>query len=403
MEVLVETKRGIQGSRKHISESCTECGACVSECRFLQQYGTPKQIAESFDSAVNEHQSMPFECSLCGLCSAVCPAGLSPDALFLDMRRSLVRLGVNDLSDYAGLLGYERRGTSRRYSWYGLPGECDTVFFPGCAFPGSRPDQTIKLFDILGRNIPNLGIVLDCCTKPSLSLGRQDYFNAMFGELKEYLLRRGVETVLVACPNCYQVFSRYAPELTVLTVYEVLAKTGLPIATGKLSGSVTIHDPCVSRFAVSVQEAARILVAGTGLSIDEMPSSGRYTVCCGEGGAVACLDSDLADGWVEKRVNDANGRMAITYCAGCLHILKKRMPTGHVIDLVLDPDEALAGRAKVSSAPFMYLNRLRLKKHFQKSVKTAVSRERTFLARDNTGKVGFIKRLKRITYKAIKR
>ena len=394
MEVLAETKAGLEGPRDHIARSCTECGACVSECRFLQQYGTPRQIAESFDPAVREHQTMPFECSLCGLCSAVCPAGLSPDALFLDMRRFLVREGLNDLTGYAGLLGYERRGTSRRYTWYGLPDGCDTVFFPGCAFPGSRPDQTIKLFDILAKSIKNLGIVLDCCTKPSLSLGRQDYFNVMFGEFKEYLLRQGVENVLVACPNCHQVFSRYAPELTVLTVYEVLAKTGLPVAVGgKIAGTVTIHDPCVSRLAGSVQEAARTLVAGTGLTIEEMPSSGRYTVCCGEGGAVACIDPELADEWGNKRAGDAAGRRAITYCAGCTHLLNKLMPTSHVIDLVLDPAAALSGNSKVSRAPFTYLNRLRLKKHFQRNMSAVATRERTFAGGVETSKSGFLKPL----------
>ena len=384
----------MQRSSGHGIDYCTECGACVSECRFLQQYGTPKQIAETFDPSVGEHQTMPFECSLCGLCSAVCPSGLSPDAMFLDMRRALVKQGLNDLTDYAGLLGYERRGTSRRYTWYGLPAGCDTVFFPGCAFSGTRPDQTKRLFDIIAAMIPNLGIVFDCCTKPSLSLGRQDYFNAMFGELKDYLLRQGVETVLVACPNCFKVFAEYAPELTVRTVYEVLERSNVPAGVReKYAGTVTVHDPCVSRFSKSVQSAARSLVARAGFTIEEMPSSGRYTVCCGEGGAVACLDPDMAEEWSKKRMNDSEGRRTITYCAGCTHLLSKRMPTSHVIDLVLDPDAALAGKAKVSNAPFTYLNRLRLKRYFQAKLAAAVTRERIFTSGAEKKRGGFSKPL----------
>lgn len=389
-----ETGRDLRNSLDHVAGSCTECGVCVKKCGFLQQYGTPMKIAETFDSSAKEHQVMPFECSLCGLCSAVCPSELRPDAMFLEMRRSAVRQGANDFAEYGGLLGYEQRGTSRRYSWYGLPAGCDTIFFPGCAIPGTRPDQTIKLFAMLSETVPNLGIVFDCCTKPSLSLGRQEYFSAMFGELKDYLVGQGIRTVLVACPNCHKVFTEYAPELTVRTVYEVLAETGMPaMADGKLTGTVTIHDPCVSRFSGEMQSAARTLVAKTGLDIEEMPSSGRHTVCCGEGGAVACLNPELADEWGKKRVSDAAGRRAITYCAGCTNHLSTRMPTSHVVDLLLDPAAALAGKAKVSRAPFTYLNRLRLKRHFQKNLAAAVIRERTFTAGVEAKKRGFLKPL----------
>ncbi|HTG01682.1 MAG TPA: (Fe-S)-binding protein [Nitrospirota bacterium] len=297
--------------------------------------------------------------------------------------------GVVDLNAYAGLLAYERRGTSRRYTWYGMPAGCDTVFFPGCALPGTRPEQTKKLFTMLCGAIPNLGIVLDCCTKPSLSLGRQQYFETMFGELKTYLVENGIRTVLAACPNCYKVFSEHAPELTVRSVYEILSEADI-FARGaeKLAGTVTIHDPCVSRFSGSLQKAARALVAGTGLAIQEMQSSGRFTVCCGEGGAVGCLNPDLAGEWTSKRANESAGRTVVTYCAGCTHYLSARMTASHVVDLLFDPHAALSGRARVSRAPMTYINRLRLKWYFRKKMEAAISRERKSAAGNNFDKEG---------------
>jgi uncharacterized membrane protein YdjX (TVP38/TMEM64 family)/Fe-S oxidoreductase len=374
-----------------ISSLCTSCMVCVSECRFLQRYGTPRHIAETFDPARKEHLAMPFECSLCGLCAAVCPESLSPDRMFIEMRRSAVDQGMNEFAEYGGLLGYERKGVSRRFSWYGLPAGCETVFFPGCALPGTRPEQTLKVFETMGAAIPSLGIVFDCCTKPSHDLGRTEYFSAMFNEMKGYLLSQGVKTVLVACPNCFKMFTEYAPELTVTTIYEVLAVKGITSAT--LSGVVTIHDPCVSRMEMKTQAAVRSLVAGVGLTIEEMPHSGKTALCCGEGGAVACLEPAFAEEWGKKRKKETAGRRTITYCAGCTSMLNAYTPTSHLVDLLFEPEAAMAGKARVSRAPFTYLNRLGLKKRFRKSMTAATSRERTFTGGEGRNRGSIIKPL----------
>ncbi|NTV48684.1 MAG: hypothetical protein HGB32_03000 [Geobacteraceae bacterium] len=375
-----------------VSAGCTQCGLCVEECRFLQRYGTPKKIADSFDPSQKELLVMPYECSLCGLCTAVCPEPVDPDAMFLEMRREAVRRGNNQFFEYGGLLGYERKGVSRRFSWYGLPTGCDTIFFPGCALPGTRPAQTRTVFETLQSSIPALGIVFDCCTKPSHDLGRQEYFNAMFGEMSDYLVGRGVKTVLVACPNCYKMFSEYSPDLSVRTIYEALLESGAgDIAT--VTGTVTIHDPCVIRSFERPQDSVRALVVGTGLTIEEMPHNRQTTLCCGEGGAVACLEPEFADDWGKKRKREAIGRRTVTYCAGCTHMLGAHTPTSHVVDLLTDPAATIAGKAKVSKAPFTYLNRLKLKKHFMNTLKTASSRERIFNGGEEPGKRGFLKPL----------
>lgn len=374
-----------------MSSLCTGCGVCVRECRFLQRYGTPKHIADTFDPLRKEQLAIPFECSLCGLCSAVCPEHIDPDTLFIEMRRCSVDQGMNAFIEYGGLLGYERKGTSRRFSWYGLPTGCDTVFFPGCALPGTRPEQTKQVFAALQHTIPNLGIVFDCCTKPSHDLGRVEFFSAMFGELRDYLLAQRIRNVLVACPNCLMVFSDYAPELTVRTVYEALDEQGLSIPA--VTGTVTIHDPCVSRMKAAPQQAVRGLVEQAGLRIEEMPHNKATTLCCGEGGAVVCLEPEFADEWGKQRKKEAAGRRIITYCAGCTHILDSHTPTSHVVDLLFAPQETMAGKARVSKTPMTYLNRLKLKKHFQNTLTVAVSRERTFTGGEEQKKGGWIRPL----------
>lgn len=372
-------------------ERCVECGFCQKECKFLQQFGSPKSLA-LLDSSIKDHQATAFECSLCGLCAEVCPKGVNFADLFLNMRREAVRLDEGNYLEHSAILGYERRGTSSRYTWYGLPQDCDTVFFPGCTLPGTRPDKVKMLFEHLKKSQPTLGIVLDCCTKPSHDLGRNQVFHTMFGEMKTFLLEHGVKTVLVACPNCHKIFREYGDGLSVKTVYELLANNGLS-ETGKMSGTVTIHDPCAVRFENSIHASVRKLVTEKGLAIEEMPHHGRKTLCCGEGGSVGFLSPDLAKNWGSLRKAEANGRRIVTYCAGCANTLNAITPASHILDLLYEPEATVNGSVKVSHAPFTYWNRIRLKNQLKKKVNATVTRERTFSAMEKAGKSGLFLRL----------
>ncbi|MEW6490685.1 MAG: VTT domain-containing protein, partial [Thermodesulfobacteriota bacterium] len=356
-------------------DRCTECGACVKPCAFLQQYGTPKALATAYNPEDAAQLAMPFACSLCGLCTAVCPEGLDPGEMFLELRREAVRRGAGKFAEHRGLMGYEARGTSPLYSYYALPAGCDTVFFPGCTFSGTRAQRVRQVFAALQEQIPHLGIVLDCCSKPSHDLGRQELFADRFGELRRSLVDHGVRTVLVACPNCFKVFQRYGEGLAVRTVQEVLADAPLP-HEGVLEGLVTVHDPCVVRFEPGVQAAARRLLERTGLRVEEMRNAGRQTLCCGEGGAAGTVSPELAETWKPRRAEQARGRRVATYCAGCANQLARHTPTSHVLDLVFEPHTTLAGKVRVRKAPFTYLDRLGLKRHFQRTLDAAASWER---------------------------
>jgi uncharacterized membrane protein YdjX (TVP38/TMEM64 family)/Fe-S oxidoreductase len=357
---------------------CAECGVCVQECTFLRKYGNPKRIADTFDAAQRHSQTMPFECTLCRLCTAVCPEGLDPAGLFLEMRREAVRRGVGEFTEHRPITGYEARGTSRRFTWYGLHGECDTIFFPGCSLAGTRPKGVEIIYERLRKSIPRLGIVFDCCLKPSHDLGRDEYFRAMFNEMTDFLRGCGVSRVLVACPNCRGIFATYAQGFEVETVYEALLRDTSP-ATAGVPVQVAVHDPCGSRFAPDMQQSVRELLRRQGLEIAEMSHSGRNTRCCGLGGSANFLDPELIAASRGALRDEAEGKRIITYCAGCAQALGSRIPTSHVIDILLEPEKTLAGKVRGARAPLTYLHRLRLKQHYKRKESFAVTRERTFI------------------------
>jgi uncharacterized membrane protein YdjX (TVP38/TMEM64 family)/ferredoxin len=368
------TRVALQTLVQQTLNGCTNCGKCVKECAFLTKHGTPKTICAGFDPTKSGSLARPFECSLCGLCTAVCPVGLDLDGMFLEMRREAVDRGFGYFPEHKPLLTYERLGTSRRFNLYRLPQGCCTIFFPGCSLPGTRPEAVKTIHARLQEIDPAVGLVFDCCLKPSHSLGREQYVGAMFQEMQSWLLQQGVREVLVACPNCQVMFERLGHGLRVRTVWEALADSGLE--TAQVSGTVTVHDPCVIRSAQPVHDAVRTLLRRQGLTVEEMPHSGAKTVCCGKGGAVNLLDPQLSASWGGLRRREAAGRRIITYCAGCVQALEGQTPTSHLADLLFAPERTLAGKKRGAGAPFTYLNRLRLKRGFRRSKGSDLTRER---------------------------
>jgi Fe-S oxidoreductase len=293
--------------------------------------------------------------------------------MFLEMRQQVVESGAAPFPKHKRLLAYEERGVSDRYSCLALPEHCDTVLFPGCAFAGTRPARLLELFEHLRQSIPSLGMVLGCCTKPSHDLGRTDFFQSRFDELRQALIKQGVRRVLVLCPSCHAVFRQYGSPLQTEYVYSLLTELPLLLLPNEYitdrSATITVHDPCTTRQNSQVHSSVRKILNAASFKVKEMPHHGEKTLCCGEGGAVPFLRKDFARHWGDLRRQEAEGRpiipLTVTYCAGCVDFLRSRMRIVHLLDLLFAPEAALAGRAKVARAPFIYLNRLLLKRRLQ--------------------------------------
>ncbi len=344
---------------QRVQDQCIQCNICVKECTFLKENGDPLDLATFFTA--EPLSSLPFSCSLCGLCSAVCPKDVDPADLFFQQRRHLVQTTALRYKEHGPLRHYEKMGRSKILSWYGLPSHCDTVFFPGCALPGTRQQRVLDVVLNLQKQIPGLGVVLDCCTKPSHDLGDRAVFRKQFQRIHDFLHKKGIRNVLVACPNCYRMFNDYGKGFKVETIYERL--TPHP---GNPPQTITVHDPCGVRFQPQIHQAVRQLLEKSHATINEMVHHGPKTICCGEGGGVGFLRPDLAQDWTRKRGDEAGGQKVITYCAGCSHYLGREMNASHLLDLLFEPEKTMAGQEKVASSPYTYWHRFRLKQKLNK-------------------------------------
>lgn len=351
-------------SLAEIIGGCTECGNCVSQCAYLQQFGTPAAQALRFRSGGLAPQTV-YSCSLCGLCDVFCPEGLQPSELFRLMRCRFVEEGRGPLKQHRRILAYEKRGLSKGFSLELLPENCRTVFFPGCALAGCRHQLVYRVFSLLNDYIDDLGIVLHCCAKPSHDLGRSAFFAERFSALQKRLKERGVTTVLTACPSCHQIFSRYAAGVEVRTVYEILADaidSRSELCTGHgPSAGMAIHDPCATRFDQPVQKSVRELAVRLGCELKEMKHSRKKTLCCGEGGAASFVAPEITGQWSAKRKSESGAAPVLTYCTGCVKFLSKKISTTHILELLLPEKHSPKRKTAVARAPLTYLNRLLLK------------------------------------------
>jgi Fe-S oxidoreductase len=347
------------------SESCTDCGICINECDFLKKHGSPKIIAARYDAQKKSGQVMPFECSLCSLCTAVCPEGLDPREMFIEMRREAVERGKGIFPEHSWLLRHERIGMSRFFSLYALPEGCRHILFPGCAFPGIRPGTTRKLFDILSAEDPNLGILLECCGRISDDLGRAGFSSARLAKMQEFLIGNGVDEVIVVCPNCYDMFRDYAKDLKVSMIYEKLPKD---VASNQIGGDALLHDPCGARFNSNCHDMVRFLLADKGIKVKELAHTRQRTLCCGNGAGIMSISPGLSETWLKRIAVEASGRVITTYCAGCSEMFNKAFKSVHVLDVLLG-QQGPSKKLKVSRPPFTYLNRMMLKRYFKKRIR----------------------------------
>ena len=80
--------------------------------------------------------SRPFECSLCGLCTAVCPERLDLENLFLEMRRAAESVAGRALLEASPADGrqWHSSATDRTIhiapEGYGFPGNRSPVYSP---------------------------------------------------------------------------------------------------------------------------------------------------------------------------------------------------------------------------------------------------------------------------------
>lgn len=325
---------------KEESVKCIGCRACMKGCPMLSEYcDNPKELLGRLSQDGSFSGEMPYTCMLCGYCAQACPKEVSFRDVFFAFRQCAVREYKGTLPrelNTGGVRLHQKLSDSPLIS--GQIKAAETLFFPGCALLAQGPDVTIRTYAYLKESIPDLGFTNRCCFKPTEYLGDETAFAAYAEKLYADLRKAGVKTLLTACSNCYMSFRRHLPEMQIRSVYEVLAKTGIPeekknVFAGRTS--VYFHDPCPTRSETELQEAVRTLAKQMGLIPEELEFNRTRTLCCGTGGMIRQTAPAIHKKHKSRRAEEGGPGQYLTYCRECADTMTEAgRPALHILDLL---------------------------------------------------------------------
>jgi Fe-S oxidoreductase len=364
------------------ADRCLQCACleCVKACVFLERYGSyPKQYVRQINNSLiltpgmgyRASKTMIDSCSLCGLCAVVCPNSVDMGAVCHEARRELVAKGymppaVHDLALHDL---YQANGPEFALARH-QPGRTDSAyaFFPGCQLPASSPAGVRAAYEQLaGRLQGGVGLLLGCCGAPAEWAGREDAVTGAVEHLRTGWERLGRPRLILACSSCDRLLRERAPDVPVVSLWEVLDEIGGPAlpargvrparelpqsscrdtdtsrpaagAAQPLGGTtagrvLALHDPCATRDRPAVRAAVRNLLHERGVEVVELSHTGKLTQCCGYGGLQVIVDRGLAGAVVARRTAQ-DPHDYVVYCAMCRDLFARAgKPTWHAIDLL---------------------------------------------------------------------
>ncbi len=365
------------------ADKCSGCRRCMEGCPMLKAYcSSPKSLLKDFVETNEVAEIIPYSCSLCGYCTEVCPEAVDLKQLFYDMRKDIysINKGYPEGIRHRPVELHQKASFSRLLSTpvEGLNKEATVkrVFFPGCSLTAARPDLVIKAYGYLREKLPGTGVIMNCCGKPTESMGAMDSFQTYYSNIQHSFDSEGVEEVIVACLNCFKTIGKNSPHQRVVTLWQLMADIGIPedkiSSYQQLDTSFAIHDPCPTRGNPEIHSAIRKISEELGLKITEMKPSGAKTLCCGSGGMLGVTNSPLAQGQMEKRAQQAEDRPILTYCQECVESLRAGGGNSlYILDLLFSQGVDFKkdrGTRRVSSLQ-RWSNRFFIKNKLKKSIR----------------------------------
>ncbi|MCT4594152.1 MAG: FAD-dependent oxidoreductase [Anaeromicrobium sp.] len=375
MEEDLKEKASLEAGR------CTqcECRDCVKACAHLNKFNVdPKKyirhINHNENIVLGNHRAnkMINSCTLCGLCGEVCPNSLSMKDIIMETRQSMVKRNKMPPSAHDFALRDMEYNNSHNFKLlkHG-PNmkESEYIFFPGCQLSASAPSYVPKVYDYLLNKIKKVGLGLGCCGAPGEWSGRMDMFNENIEKLKDDWIKMGKPILILACSTCYYIFKTYMPEINIVSLWDMMVDLGIP--SGKRvenKPALALHDACTTRYDKNIHESVRRIIKDLGYHIEELNYSKEKTECCGYGGLVYYANREMAEDFIEKRINESS-KDYVAYCFMCRDLFaSKGKRTLHILDLIYGENLDILSQKKGPTLSERHENRTRLKLHLLKTL-----------------------------------
>lgn len=332
-------------SIENLMEACVDCKICVKNCEMLKEFSnSPKELLSNILKDKSVDPLIPYSCNMCGSCGSVCPKDLKFDNVFMNMRKEIAanNNGVSPLKGHKAVHMHQKLSFSKMFSGIvkdNKTKEIKRIFMPGCSLTSYSPELVHKTFKYLNEKLPGTALLIECCGKPTESLGEEELFKKRYSKLLKLIDETGAEEIITACQSCFMTFSTYGLKQEIKSLWNVFKEVGLPntsIDIGKNSDIIfSIHDACPTRYNVEIQDSIRYIMNRLNYKIEELENSRENTNCCGAGGMVFPANPKVSLETMKKTAKEAQTDYIITYCASCREsMIKGGKRSLHVLDVI---------------------------------------------------------------------
>ncbi|MDY6866095.1 MAG: (Fe-S)-binding protein [Halobacteriota archaeon] len=358
---------------------CSTCGFCRAYCpRFdIMRWDSfsPRgmvSIASGLSSGDIEMDEKlaerVYSCTLDGICEKTCPSSVKVTDIVLALKRKLLSSGFA-FKDHEALTksikNYDNPWMQPRYSRSRWAKEleiknlneesADVLFFVGCtsSYDPSMRNIAISTANVLTKAGVDFGILGEneiCCGSTLFGIGDKETYEECAKKNIEIFNSLDVDLVVTSCAGCYSIFKNKYPLIADMNFQVVSAVEYMTqlIREGRLrlrelSLKVTYHDPCHLGRHSGVFDAPReILRAIPGVELLEMQRNLGESSCCGAGGGVRTIFSEMAASIARRRVEEAKETGAdvlVSACPFCyqnMRGLMKMYDISEIIDMAID-------------------------------------------------------------------
>ena len=387
-------------------DACTRCGNCLDLCSAYQGSKdvsiSPKKKMEKLKSAVSKEYGLlskifkrkltedemeaishaAFACTMCSRCEVDCHINIKLQDIWLKLREIMV-----DEGKYPPIMNMmrERLKKARNVSFDTNEGRTDwikavpeipenkyikqkaeVIYFVGCV--SSFSPRTFKIprsiVQILQSAKVDFGLLGDdewCCGFPLMSSGFAKDFEEFAVHNIERVNKTGARILVTSCPSCYHMWSHTYPDAVkdvkmnfkVLHMVQYLCMLAKErkIKLNPLDSKVTYHDPCdLGRNSGIYDEPRDLIKMIPGVEFAELENNREYTTCCGGGGNVESIDTELSSNIAQikaKEIMATGADSVITACQQCVRTIatalkkeKSRIKAVDISQLILDSIKA---------------------------------------------------------------
>ena len=315
-----------------------------------------------------------FTCTTCGSCRVHCPVDLATTDIFEVFRCDLAD---QELSLPQHIVMGEKavktknpygEAQANRMDWVADAPEvgkaAPIAYFVGCTSSFRQKEIALATYQILKKaalDFTMLGPDEWCCGSPLFRTGQIDTAKELAEHNIEKLRELGVKTIYFSCAGCFRTFQTDYPKYFGKLGFKVESISKLILSLiqdGKLDlktaplVKITYHDPCHTGRMTKrpdFKTPRKVIKALPGVTLVEMQSIQKGSMCCGAGGGVKGGYPDLALKIATTRVQQAlplEVEYLVSTCPFCKRNLADAQIANNYPVKIIDLTELIALRLK---------------------------------------------------------